>query len=189
MICLTIIDSRRFGDESLLAGAFGNLGRDVLAALVREGHDVLAAGPEILAVPGINGTYRTRLIDATEPDTLYDIFEGFDCVISTVGLTTASRTVTNYDVDYLGNMNLLREAKRAGVRKFAYVSVIKADSDATVPILDAKNKFEQELKASGIPYVIYRPTGYFYDIAKVFKPMIEKGKVTLLGKKDYFACA
>ena len=36
------------------------------------------------------------------------------------------------------------------------------------------------LKKSGIEYVIYRPTGYFYDIAKVFKPYVDKGEMQLL---------
>ena len=54
-------------------------------------------------------------------------------------------------------------------------------------MLHAKAMFEEELKKSGIPYVIHRPTGYFYDIAKVFMPMIEKGEVTLLGKQDAHA--
>ena len=92
-------------------------------------------------------------------------------------------TVSCYDVDYQGNMNLLAEAKRAGVRNFAYVSVLKADGNPSVPMLDAKAKFEAELKKSGLDWVIFRPSGYFYDIAKVFMPMIEKGKVTLLGNK------
>ena len=35
--------------------------------------------------------------------------------------------------------------------------------------------------------MIYRPTGYFYDIVKVFKPMVEKGEVTLLGKEPVHA--
>ena len=29
-------------------------------------------------------------------------------------------------------------------------------------------------------WVIYRPTGYFYDIAKVFRPYVEKGAMQLL---------
>ena len=29
-------------------------------------------------------------------------------------------------------------------------------------------------------YVIYRPTGYFYDIVKVFRPYVEKGEMQLL---------
>lgn len=40
-------------------------------------------------------------------------------------------------------------------------------------MLHAKYLFEEELKKSGMEYVIYRPTGYFYDIAKVFKPYFE----------------
>ena len=54
-------------------------------------------------------------------------------------------------------------------------------------MVHAKYLFEEELKKSGLTYVIHRPTGYFYDIIKVFKPMIEKGKVTLLGKDPIYA--
>ena len=54
-------------------------------------------------------------------------------------------------------------------------------------MLHAKYLFEEELKKSGLNYVIHRPTGYFYDIAKVFMPMIEKGEVTLLGQKAAYA--
>ena len=54
-------------------------------------------------------------------------------------------------------------------------------------MVPAKYLFEEKLKKSGLTYVIHRPTGYFYDIVKVFKPMVEKGEVTLLGKKDVHA--
>ena len=54
-------------------------------------------------------------------------------------------------------------------------------------MLHAKYLFEEELKKSGLTWCIYRPTGYFYDIVKVFKPMIEKGEVTLLGKTPVHA--
>ncbi len=84
-------------------------------------------------------------------------------------------------------MNLLQEAKAAGVKHFAYVSVLKADKAPDIPMLHAKYLFEEELKKSGLRYVIFRPTGYFYDIIKVFRPMIEKGAVTLLGKKPVHA--
>ena len=54
-------------------------------------------------------------------------------------------------------------------------------------MLHAKYLFEEELKKSGIAYTIHRPTGYFYDIVKVFRPMIEKGEVTLLGNNPVHA--
>lgn len=171
----------------VLAGAFGKLGSDILRALVRDGHDVLAVDMVLRELDGIEGSYEKKQVDVTKPEQLKGLCDGADAVITTVGLTRTSAEVTNYDIDYQGNLNLLNEAKRAGVKKFAYVSVLKADKAPKVPMLHAKYLLEEALKASGIDYVIFRPTGYFYDIAKVFKPMIEKGEVTLLGKKPVSA--
>ena len=171
----------------VLAGAFGKLGSDILRALVRDGHDVLAVDMVLRELDGIEGSYEKKQVDVTRPEQLKGLCDGADAVITTVGLTRTSAEVTNYDIDYQGNLNLLNEAKRAGVKKFAYVSVLKADKAPKVPMLHAKYLLEEALKASGIDYVIFRPTGYFYDIAKVFKPMIEKGEVTLLGKEPVSA--
>ena len=169
----------------VLAGAFGNLGSDVLKSLLAAGHQVVAADMMEKDL-GISG-YEFKKIDATDASTMKGICDGADVVITTVGLTKASATVSAYDIDYQGNLNLLNEAKAAGVKNFAFVSVIKADKAPHIPMLHAKAMFEEELKKSGLQYVIYRPTGYFYDIIKVFKPMIEKGEVTLLGKKPIHA--
>lgn len=171
----------------VLAGAFGKLGSDILRALLRDGHQVVAIDMVTRELEGIEGKYEAKKVDVTKPEQLKGICDGADAVITTVGLTRTSAEVTNYDIDYQGNLNLLQEAKRAGVKKFAYVSVLKADKAPKVPMLHAKYMLEEELKKSGMEYVIYRPTGYFYDIAKVFKPMIEKGEVTLLGKKPVSA--
>lgn len=171
----------------VLAGAFGKLGSDILKTLVREGYDVLAVDMVTREIEGIEGKYAKKKVDVTKPEQLAGICDGADAVITTVGLTKTSATVTNMEIDYQGNLNLLNEAKKANVKKFAYVSVLKADKAPKVPMLHAKYLLEEELKKSGIPYVIYRPTGYFYDIAHVFGPMIEKGEVTLLGKEPVSA--
>ncbi|MBR5121220.1 MAG: SDR family oxidoreductase [Oscillospiraceae bacterium] len=170
----------------LLAGAFGNLGADILKNLIKNGHEVVAADIAERDL-GIEKNYDFRKIDVTDPETLKGICDGCEAVITTVGLTKGSATVTPYEIDYQGNLNLLNEAKKAGVKHFTFISVIKADKAPHIPMLDAKAKFERELINSGLNYVIHRPTGYFYDIIKVFKPMILKGEVTLLGKKPIHA--
>ncbi len=169
----------------VLCGAFGNLGTEILKHLIDAGHKVVAADLFDKEVEGYKGKYTSRVIDVTNTESLKGLCDGADVVITTVGLVRKSETLTNYDVDLQGNVNILEEAKAAGVKHFCYTSVIKADSDPKVGMLDAKHKFELALKDSGLTYVIFRPSGYFYDIAKVFMPMVEKGKVTLLGKKDY----
>ncbi len=170
----------------LLAGAFGNLGADILKKLVADGYEVVAADIAERDI-GLSGGYEFKKIDVTNPETLKGICDGCDTVITTVGLTKGSATVTPYEIDYQGNLNLLSEAKTAGVKNFTFISVIKADKAPHIPMLHAKAMFEKELCNSGLNYVIHRPTGYFYDIIKVFKPMILKGEVTLLGKKPIHA--
>ncbi len=170
----------------VLAGAYGNLGADIFKSLLKEGHEVVAADMAQRDI-GVTGNFTFKQIDVTKPETMKGLCDGADVVITTVGLTKTSATVTNYEIDYQGNLNLLNEAKAAGVKNFTYISVIKADKAPKVPMLHSKYLFEEELKKSGLTWVIHRPTGYFYDIVKVFKPMIEKGEVTLLGKKPVHA--
>ena len=169
-----------------LAGAYGNLGSDIFKELIKKGHSVVALDINERDL-GLTGDYCFHKIDVTDKSTLKGLFDGVDVVITTVGLTKTSATVTNYQIDYEGNLNILNEAKKAGVKNFTYISVIKADKAPKVPMLHAKYLFEEGLKQSGIDYCIFRPTGYFYDIVKVFRPMIEKGEVTLLGNKPVHA--
>ena len=166
----------------VLAGAFGNLGAEILKALCNAGHEVVAADLKETKVEGTEGKYKFVAIDATNPETLKGLCDGADVVITTMGLTGASTKFTAYDIDYKGNMNLYAEAKKANVKKFNYVSVISCDEKGAekVPMLHAKYLVEEEIKKQPMDYVIYRPTGYFYDIAKVFKPYVDKGEMQLL---------
>ena len=166
----------------VLAGAFGNLGAEILKCLCAAGHEVVAADLKERPVEGCEGKYTFVSIDATNPETLKGLCEGADIAITTMGLTGASTKVTSYDIDYKGNMNFYAECVRAGVKKFNYISVISCDEPGAeeVPMLHAKFLVEQEIKKQPMDWVIYRPTGYFYDIAKVFKPYIDKGEMQLL---------
>ena len=166
----------------VLAGAFGNLGAEILKSLCRDDHTVVAADLKERPVSGTEGKYTFVPIDATDPETLHGLCDGADAVVTTMGLTGASTRFTAYDIDYNGNMNLYTEAKRAGVKKFHYISVISCDEPGAekVPMLHAKYLMEQEIKKQPMDWVIYRPTGYFYDICKVFKPYVDKGEMQLL---------
>lgn len=170
----------------LLAGAYGKLGSDILRELLKTEHEIIAADASTKIPNDVDSSKFTSVeIDVTDPSTLKGICDGVDTVITTVGLTGASTRFNNYDIDYKGNLNLLNEAKAAGVKNFAYISVINADKGDGIPMVHSKYMLEGELKKSGLNYVIYRPTGYFYDIAHVFWPMIKSKKVQLLKvKKD-----
>lgn len=172
----------------VLAGAYGHLGSDILKSLIAKGHEVVAADMVDREIPGLDKSkFEFKKLNVTDTQALKGICDGADMVITTVGLVSASKTLTNYDIDYQGNLNLLNEAKAAGVKKFVYISVLKADSPRAkkmgIDMLLAKRQFEEALIASGMDYFIVRPTGYFYDIAHVYMPMIEKGEVSVLDKQ------
>jgi uncharacterized protein YbjT (DUF2867 family) len=87
------------------------------------------------------------------------------------------------DVDYQANMNLLTEARNSGVRKFIYVSVLNGEQLRHLKICDAKERFVDELKKSGLEYCVIRPNGFFSDMSEIHT-MASKGRVYLFGSGE-----
>lgn len=54
----------------VLAGAFGNLGADILKELIKEGHEVVALDIKEQNMLEIQGKYEFHNIDLTNPETL-----------------------------------------------------------------------------------------------------------------------
>jgi len=165
----------------LLAGATGYLGRHLLNVLVDQQNQVVAIARKPNQLDHFNENYlEIKQAEVTKPDTLRDICKGIDIVISTVGITRQKDGLTYMDVDYQANMNLLHEAKKAGVNHFVYVSAINGDKYRHLKIFEAKEKFVDALKASGLSYTIVRPNGFFSDM-KDFLQMAQSGRVYLFG--------
>lgn len=97
----------------VLAGAYGKLGVEILKELVKQGHEVVAADMVEKEVQDLDTSKVTfKKINVTDKATLDGLCEGAKVFISTVGLITSSATISNYDIDYKGNLNILEEAKK-----------------------------------------------------------------------------
>ncbi len=166
----------------VLAGAFGRLGADVLKCLTAAGHAVIAADITAREMKTCTGFVPVQ-VDLTDRNAVRGLCDGADAVISTVGSTTSYDKPARGDINYEANKNLIDEAVRANVRNFAYVSILNADRPRGVPAVAAKGKLEAYLKKSGLSWVIFRPAPYFYNYTDIFLPMVEKGRVTLPGRK------
>jgi uncharacterized protein YbjT (DUF2867 family) len=168
----------------LVAGATGYLGKFVVKELKSRGFfiRVLARKPEKLDdIREDIDEYHIGKI--TQPDTLEGICDGIDVVFSSIGITKQKDKLTFKDVDYQGNKNLLNAAKKAGVKKFIYVSLLNGPKLGHLAIVKAHEDFVQDLKSSGLNYVVIRPTGYFSDMEE-FLSMARKGRVFLIGSGD-----
>ena len=168
----------------LLAGATGYLGNCIAKALVEENIKTKLVVRSPNKLKNFEGkTVKVIKAEVTKPETLKGICEGVSTVISTVGITRQKDGLTYMDVDFNANLNLLNEAKRAGVKKFIYVSAINGDKYRELKIFEAKEKFVDALKLSGLDYTIIRPNGFFSDM-KDFLHMARKGKVYLFGNGE-----
>ena len=169
----------------IIAGATGYLGSHLVKELQNKKlpFQAIARNADKLHELGMNSEQIIKA-EVTEVDTLIGKLDNADVLISTVGITRQKDGLTYMDVDYQANKNLLLEAKKAGVKKFIYVSVINGEKMRHLKIMEAKERFVDELKDSGLDYQIIRPNGFFSDM-KDFLDMAQKGKVFLFGNGNY----
>lgn len=161
----------------LVAGATGYLGRYLCAEYARRGWYVTALVRSRARASDLTADQLVEA-EATVPATLQGIMEGADLVVSALGITRQADRLSYRDVDYQANLNLLLEAERAGVGRFAYVHVLNADAMRHVPLVAAKAEFVQALQASPLPSTVIAPSGYFSDMGD-FLSMARSGRVWL----------
>lgn len=169
----------------LVAGATGYLGQYVVKAFNSRGYLVRAFGRNEKKLKQLAEYIdESRIGIITKPETLTGICNGVDIVFTCVGITKQSDKLTFDQVDYQGNLNLLNEAKKAGVSKFIFISVFNAHNMTHLKAVQAKLKFEQELKSSGLDYAIIYPNGFFSDMGEYLK-MAQKGRGYLFGSGEF----
>ena len=168
----------------LVAGATGYLGRYLVQELKKQGYWVRALARNTKKLEDIKDSIDEIFVgEATKPETLNKICDGIDVIISTIGITRQKDGLTYMDVDYQGNKNLLELAIAENVSKFVFVSVFNAHKMGHLKGIEAKLLFEEQLKQSGLDYVIMRPTGFFSDMLE-FLNMAKNGRVSVFGSGE-----
>jgi len=165
----------------LIAGT-GILGRNLIRLYLERGDAVRALSYSPRDFQGLeNSNLSTVTCDVTRPETLAGVCDGMNFVISCIGITRMKGNLTHMDVDYRGNVNLLREAEKADVKKFGFISPAGVDQGwEAVPLLEAKYLFEEELKKSPLNWLIFRSGGFFSDLSEMGK-MAQKGSMFVIG--------
>ena len=134
-----------------VTGATGQLGRLVIAALKKQASPgeviALARNPATAQGPGV----PARAADYSQPATLDAALQGIDTLLLVSSSEIGQRTAQH--------RNVIEAARRAGVGRLVYTSLLHADSS---PISLAAEHVETEvaLKASGIAYTILRNGWY-----------------------------
>lgn len=148
----------------LVTGAGGNVGAELVKKLrgagvkFRAGY-YSATKAEEAKRTGVDGV----ALDFAKPETLRPALRGVDKVFLISGNVPRQDEL---------EMNVVREAKREGVRQIVKSSVWGAESEA---FLFAKlhRPVEREIVASGISYTFLRPTGYMQNMSNFYAETIK----------------
>lgn len=148
----------------VVAGGTGFIGRYLVRALLDADNEVtvLSRRGDTSGIAQLVGASATTA-DVTDPESLRGKLDGAEAVVGVVTFPNYPAEVPRKGLtfdryDRQGTENLLAESQRAGVEKYLYISGAGADPDSPIVWYRAKGRAEAALKASGLAYVILRPS-------------------------------
>jgi uncharacterized protein YbjT (DUF2867 family) len=148
-----------------LTGATGFVGSHMLQRLLRDGHEVhvLARDPARIEALKQPGGHQLEVLpgDVVSGDGLDRAMEGGEAVLHLVGIIMEARGATFEKVHHQGTRNVVEAAKRQGIKRFVHMSALGARPNGVSRYQTTKWAAEEEVRASGIPHVILRPSIIF----------------------------
>ena len=168
-----------------ITGATGKLGRLVVNKLKTKvpTKDIvaLARSPEKARDLGVTA----READYTKPETLGKAFDGVETLLL-ISASDIGQRIPQH-------RNIVEAAKRAGVKRIVYTSILRADT-STLSLAAEHRETERMIKASGIPYTILRNGWYTENYTGSVKGAVAagafigsagEGKISSAARADY----
>jgi NADH dehydrogenase len=154
-----------------VTGATGYVGSTIVDALVARGHETVCLvrhGSKLRDAAAESTHARVVPGDLLRPETYREALSSVDAVIHLVGIIreAPSRGVTFARIHEEGTRLLVEACLDAGFgpgspRRFVHMSALGARPGATTGYFRTKWAAEELVRASGIPYVVFRPSVIF----------------------------
>jgi uncharacterized protein YbjT (DUF2867 family) len=117
--------------------------------------------------------------DVTHPGSLRAAVSGVDTVVHLVAIRQGKREQFRR-IMVEGTRDLLAAARDAGVKRFVHMSALGTSEETkdAVPYYWAKWENEQQVRGSGLPYVIFRPSFVFGPDGGILPTFVKLAKLT-----------
>jgi uncharacterized protein YbjT (DUF2867 family) len=170
----------------LIIGGTGTLGRQIVLQALTKGYQVRCLvrnfrKANFLKEWGVELVYG----DLTKPDTIPPCLKGITAIID------ASTSRTNEldslkNVDWEGKLYLIEAAKAADIQRFIFFSAQNVEQFKNIPLMKVKYEIECKLKASKIPYTIFRLTGFYQGLIEQYAiPILENLPIWVANENTY----
>jgi NADH dehydrogenase len=148
-----------------ITGATGFIGQHLTQRLVADRHDVvLIARTERTDVSALPAS-QVKLVanDLSDPAALTEAFAGCDAVAHCAGINREIGKQTYRRVHVEGTRHVVEAAKRAGVKRIALMSFLRARPNCGSGYHESKWLAERSVRDSGLDYTIIR-AGVVYGL-------------------------
>lgn len=145
-----------------ITGGTGFVGSHFAKRVLADGHEVVllsrSAGGE---AAGLNSSGATAAVtrissDLSDPDVLAAAFAGCDAVAHCAGINREIGNQTFQRIHVDGTRNVVEAAQRAGVRRIALMSFLRARPECGSPYHESKWAAEEIVRDSGLDYTIVK---------------------------------
>lgn len=145
----------------LVTGGTGVVGRSTVTALVQRGFvvNLLSRRARRDAEQWPQGVHPFAG-NVADVGTIGPAIEGCDVVLHLTAIVEESGIATFQRINVEGTRNVVREAERAGVKRFVYVSSLGADTGRS-PYHQSKRKAEAIVRTFGGEWIVVRPGNVF----------------------------
>jgi len=140
-----------------VTGGTGFVGRHLANRLVGEGHEVVLVSRRAdNRVTSGTGQVKCASSDLTDPTTLAEAFQGCDAVAHCAGINRELGPQTYQHVHIEGTKNVVEAARKAGVRRIALMSFLRARPNCRSGYHESKWAAEEIVRSSGLDYTIIK---------------------------------
>jgi uncharacterized protein YbjT (DUF2867 family) len=141
-----------------ITGGTGFVGSHFARHVLAEGHDVVLISRTANRDSGLNGSAKVTGVssDLSDVNVLTAAFAGCEAVAHCAGINREIGRQTFQRIHIDGTRNVVESAKRAGVRRIALMSFLRARPDCGSPYHESKWAAEEIVRASGLDYTIVK---------------------------------
>ena len=172
----------------LIIGGTGTLGRQIVLQALTKGYQVRCLVRNFRKASFLK-EWGAELVygDLTRPETIPPCLKGITAVID-ASTSRVNELESLKKVDWEGKLCLLEASKVANIQRFIFFSAQNVEQFENIPLMKVKNGIEIKLKECGIPYTIFRLTGFYQGLIEQYAiPILENLPIWVTNENTYIS--